>query len=489
MATISETLVVEEKKTYNLSIDLYNVFLTTDATVLNGKTITATKGTETVTATMTNGVAKFNLSAGNWEVAGIPITVVDGQTYTKQIVVFAYHYSENDSNPDSGNYPSGYDNHGWTPFAMDLSTGIPNYGSWNPSGANADKLAWFYPKSCMLKYNGTVDYYLSETDETKKEDGITASDVANSSYGGNAMMEWGQNGYRHYWKLVPDQDSKGWTFVVSNAEVLNCKPWNHYDANDNVNRHWYTAKYFGSNVSKKLRSISGGSNFVNNTRNTEVTYARANNTNANIIWDTEVFCDYQYIGLLCCLLAKNNNTQAKFGAGRSASGNSSAIGQGTMNGTGLFYGKSNGTEGVKIFGMENFYGNLWRSIRGLISSSGAIKVKMTHGTADGSTASDYNFDGTGYITACNYGGNNSHGYINHMYVTDKFMVPNGISGSETTYYTDYTWLYTSGTYYPLVGGNWNNPGGDGVFCYGLSNPASYTYASIGATISCKPLAE
>ena len=35
-----------------------------------------------------------------------------------------------------------------------------------------------------------------------------------------------------------------------------------------------------------------------------------------------------------------------------------------MNGKGMFYGKSNGTEGVKIFGMENFYGNLYRRVRG-----------------------------------------------------------------------------------------------------------------------------
>ena len=39
---------------------------------------------------------------------------------------------------------------------------------------------------------------LMKNDETKKVDG-TASDVGNSSYGGNAMMEWGQL----WWKLDP----------------------------------------------------------------------------------------------------------------------------------------------------------------------------------------------------------------------------------------------------------------------------------------------
>ena len=208
-------------------------------------------------------------------------------------IVFAFHYSENDSDPDSVTYPAGYDNTGWTPFEMNLTTGVPNYGSWDPAGTNANKLKWFYPKSCMLKYDGTVDYYLSESDETKKADGVTASDVANASYGGNAMMEWGQDGKMIYWKVVPDSDGKGFTFVVSNGPSdSDMHAWNHYDANGNLTPHFYTAKYFGSNVSSKLRSISGQSNMVSQTRNTEVTYARANNTGADIIWDTEVYADW-----------------------------------------------------------------------------------------------------------------------------------------------------------------------------------------------------
>jgi hypothetical protein len=41
----------------------------------------------------------------------------------------------------------------------------------------------------MVKTDGTVDYYLDPDDYTKKADG-TASDVANTSYDGNAFMQW-----------------------------------------------------------------------------------------------------------------------------------------------------------------------------------------------------------------------------------------------------------------------------------------------------------
>ena len=487
MATISKTLAVEEPKTYSLSIDLYNVFLTTDATILEGETYTATNGTDTVTATMTNGVAKFILSAGTWDVAGIPLTVVAGQEYTLPIVAFAFHYSENDSSPTSVTYPSGYDNSDWVnPFIMNLTTGVPSYGAWDPAGENADKLAWFYPKSCMLYYNGKVAYYLNENDETKKADG-TASDVASTAFGGNAMVEWGQDGRKIWWKIVPDSDSKGFTFCVANGKVDDdYHAWNHYDANGNLTDHFYTPKYFGSNVSSKLRSISGQSNFVSNTRNTEVTYARANNTTSAIEWDTEVYCDWLLVAMLCCLMAKSMNTQVAFGYGRCASGNSSAIGQGTMNGKGMFYGKSNQTEGVKVFGMENPWGNIWRGIRGLLYVSGTKKVKLTHSTIDGSTVGDYNFDGSGYISAGAISGT-SGGYISHAHINEKYILPATVSGSETTYYADGCW-FASGTMYAVVGGRWSLAGLDGAFCVHLNTAASNTGANVGASISCKPLA-
>ena len=298
-------------------------------------------------------------------------------------------------------------------------------------------------------------------------------------------MEWGQDGKMIWWKLVPDQDAKGFTFVVANCQAdSSMHAWSHYDANGNLTPHFYTAKYFGSNVSSKLRSISGQSNMVSQTRNTEVQYARANNTDANVIWDTEVYADWFLIGMLCCLMGKSMNTQAKFGKGNNNT--SAAIGQGTMNGKGMFYGKNDNGSGVKVFGMENFWGNIWRAIRGLVTVAGTVvKVKLTHGTQDGSEASDYNFDGTGYLTRSAITGT-SGGYINAMDINEKGLTPKTVSGSETTYYTDGCWL--AANCYAIVGGNWGYAGRDGALCVNLGNAASDTAANVGAALSCKPLA-
>ena len=71
----------------------------------------------------------------------------------------------------------------------------------NPSSslaiATADmgdwKNTWIYNRfrPCMLKTNGKVDYFLDPDDISKKMDG-TASDIENTSYDGNAMVQIGQ---------------------------------------------------------------------------------------------------------------------------------------------------------------------------------------------------------------------------------------------------------------------------------------------------------
>lgn len=68
---------------------------------------------------------------------------------------------------------------GMTPAFMNTAKSEFYYGTW--------KDAFFTPKPCMLKFDGTVDYYLDPNDYTKKADG-TASDVENTSYQGLSLI-------------------------------------------------------------------------------------------------------------------------------------------------------------------------------------------------------------------------------------------------------------------------------------------------------------
>lgn len=403
----------------------------------------------------------------------------------REYVQFAFHYSENDSSPASVTYPAGYDNSDYTDtFYVDLSTGVPHYGDWDKTD---DKNKWLFPKPCMLKYDGTVDYYLDENDETKKEDG-TASDVANSSYAGNAMIEWGQDGRKLYWKIVPDSDGKGFTFVIASAQVDNdMQPWNHYNCKGEIAEHFYTPIYFGSSDGTRLRSISGGTNYVNNAATAELTLAKANNLTSDEIWNTEVYCDFLLTAMLCILISKSTNSQAKFGYGRCSSSNQSAIGQGTMNGKGMFFGKSDQTSGVKVFGMENPWGNLWRRIAGLINANGTVKLKLTYGKQDGSTVEGYNTTGSGYISHGTMTGT-SGGYTSHMNITNRGITPETISGSDSTYYCDGAWFNNGQVDYAIVSGGWLDGLRVGCLYVTLTHPVSTAGTNLGAALSCKPLA-
>lgn len=376
------------------------------------------------------------------------------------------------SPPGRVTYPSDVDNAGFTPAAMNFSSGVFNYGSWN-----IEPGAKFMPRPCMLTYAGVVDHYLNPNDYTKKTDG-SASSVANTSFGGNAMMEWPKIWVKRW------EENGVYHFRCSDIQIdKDYECWSNYDRLNNQIDHFYTPIFFGSNVSNKMRSISGQANLVSQNASTEITYAKANGND----WYTEVLADRLLIQDLLVMMAKSTDGQTAYGSG--VSNASAAIGQGTMNTKGMFWGSNNTTSGVKVFGMENLWGNLWRRTAGWINANGTQKVKLTRGTHDGSTATDYNTDGSGYLTVPGATpSGTSGGYIKTMKTMPYGRIPYDASGSATTYEADSLWFNNSQSNYAVVGGGWSDGLRCGPFCAYLIAAASYSSAGIGAALSCKPLA-
>ena len=389
--------------------------------------------------------------------------------------IFGYDLDKDDENPFTRvSYPADVDNTVYTPAFMDFTNDVFNYGSWNFKPGEK-----FMPNPCMLLYNGTVGYYLKPNDNTKKSDG-TASDVADTSYGGNAMMEWGLL-YTKRW-----EENGVYKFRVSNVRIdADWECWCNYDINNNVIPHFYTPIYFGSYDGTRMRSLSGQSNMVSTTAQQEIDRAK---TNGSDIWYTEVTSDQKLIEDLAVLMCKSTAIQEKYGTGRISA--SSAIAPGTMNTKGMFWGDNGGTNGVKIFGMENPYGNIWRRKAGYTYNVGVQNIKLTRGTHDGSTATDYNITGDGYISISNsIITGSSGGYITEMITTPFGRFSKALGGSQTTFEADVCWH--NDTYngcYALVGGNWNNGRPCGLFCVDLANAPSNAASNIGASLSCKPLA-
>lgn len=332
---------------------------------------------------------------------------------------------------------------GMTPFTMDLSTGIPNYGDW--------KDTFFMPRPCMLHSDGTVDYYLDPNDLTKKEDG-TASDVTDTTYDGNAMMEW----LVIYMSILGDGDKIQVRFSPEKIDST-FHAFANTARNGNIT-NFYTPIYNGSNVGDKLRSMSGQTIMQSKTASQEETLAEANGSG----WTIEKMADRMLINNLLFLMSKNLDTQTAFGSGYTYGGSASNFVQtGTLDDKGLFYGLSNTSTPVKVFGMENYWGQQWRRLIGWMHISGTQKVKLTWGTEDGSTVTGYNFTGEGYIAIPSSTPTGTSGnYISKVFATPYGILPIEAFGSSTTKFCDGLWFNNASTICAVVGG----ASGDGVRC-------------------------
>ena len=377
---------------------------------------------------------------------------------------------------------------GMTPAAMNYTSGAFDYGSWED--------AFFMPRPCMLKSDGTVDYYLNPNDYSKKADG-TASDIADASYDGNAMMEWGRNGKKIWIKFTPIGAKSGKIQIADTQIDDGFNDYAFHNCNGISASHFYTPIYNGSmDTNSKLRSLSGKTVSNKTTGTAEITAAKKNNAGTDELWNIECFADRLLINALLILMSKSLDAQTKFGQGLNTSGTEAindGFSTGVHNAKGLFYGTNSGaaatyTNAVKVFGMENYYGFQWRRTNGLILRSGAIKYKLCYGKEDGSLVEGYNTTGENYKDAGTGVTGTSGNYIDQMKFTDDGMFPETLNGDSTHYYCDACWYNNSDNRFALFGGNSAHGATVGAFCVDLDYGVTSAGWIHGASVSCKPLA-
>ena len=448
--------------------------------------------------------------------------IYDADTPTSDTIIYGWHVDPDESDPAAAiTYLE--DAVGMTPAAMGSTTF--SYGSWEN--------AFFMPKPCMLKSDGTVDYYLNPNDYTQKLDG-TASDIDDLSYDGNVMIEWPLI----FWKYEAGSAEGEGYFYVSNRRVddsFNC--WCNYDADGNIIPHFYTAAYNALIYDGKMRSISGYKTaevvetsysqnstyavgdkvlidmkqyqcitaietpepfdeskwtqipYNNGMRMSEdVDFALENNLTDKEEWNIEVFADRMLINGLLILIGKSLDTQAVFGKGM-CQVNGTTVGNyttGTANQLGLFWGRTSlNNLQVKVFGIENYWGLVFRRTLGLYIASNGYKYKLTYSTIDGSTTEGYNGDGTGYIeSGADYSVYSKSYIVKCKYGKFGYLPIELTSGSSSTYYAD---THNGGrSCCVMYGGGNANAGGCGATAF---DNVTYTSAATGysSCLSCKPL--
>ena len=389
--------------------------------------------------------------------------------------VYEFVIDPNDSNPKTCVSYVGT-NKDYTPAFMDYDKDEFNYGDWD----KAFFMGLFRP--CMLNPNGTIKHYLDPNDYTLQADGVTPSDVANTSQDANAMVEIGQ-----IW-LKEEEVNGRFHISIANEKIsddYDC--YTHIKSDGTYNEFIYRSIYDGCNLNSKIRSLSGQAICKNVAGDTQISYAKANGNN----WGIDEYNLRRLINYLLILIGKSLDTQTTFGTGRYSGGSQQSNNQlntGTLDKKGMFYGDdSNGA--VKVFHIENWWGNIWKITNGVIQSAGKLLYKMCKSTQDGSTASDYNTTGSGYIES----GVVATGTITEQYIKKMNLVPglglvptNTAGGSSSTYFCDGWWSNSSVVGFarfgchPVVGLL------VGAFAFGVASAVSLSVWSFGVSLSYNP---
>ena len=144
--------------------------------------------------------------------------------------------------------------------------------------------AFFLPKPCMLRWDGTVDYYLDIRDYRRKDGLRESSNISDPDYDGNAMMEWGRHNLNgtvspFYWCYEPTSDNiRGGTFTISTHRVNEkMDAWNFYNYKNELADAFYTgithgvysyditnSKFGGKRVLRSILPKSDGTNTYKN---------------------------------------------------------------------------------------------------------------------------------------------------------------------------------------------------------------------------------
>ncbi len=436
-----------------------------------GSTVTASKGPAVLTAEESNGVWQFNVpSLGDWVIS----CTKDGHTGNKTVSVdevkeykvrtsygyrYGYRIKKGEGSP-SARVEYLFDAVGMTPAHMDFTRGIFDFGDWG------DK--WFVTenKPCMLKSDGTVDYYLNPNNYAQKEDG-TASDVANTAYDGNAMSLLPQVWVHRY------EDSDWQYEIISDVQYdSNYKAYAHTRADGTI-ADWFAWSMFGGSKdgSGKMRSLSGLALSQSLTAQQEIDACKLNGTK----WYTHTWSQRELIRTLLVLMGKSTDTQSVFGNGNCQGSNSASalLATGTLKDKGQFFGYNSANQQVKVFHIEGFWGDQWDRTAGVIGG----KVKMTP-EGQGYRVTDTN----GYHdTGISVPGNGS--YISEMSCDEYGMIPKVCSGSATTYFPDGCW---GGTGYLIAGACASIASTfGGAFSFVVVDAPSHAAWDVGCGLSCE----
>lgn len=174
-----------------------------------------------------------------------------------------------------------------------------------------------------------------------------------------------------------------------------------------------------------------------------------------------------YLQVMYLLKYRHLNAQAVIGRGF-VDGNTGSIGTGGTDAKGMTYGESTGKQQMKLFGIEDFWGNVYEWVRAVRTGNDReyIITNPTNGAEE---------------TIGYYGLNDVNGYTTLAVGNVKGgFLPIAAGGSATTYYCD-TGYRTKDSIF-IFGGAWNKGSEAGAFFSVVSSNPDATGADVGARL-------
>lgn len=301
---------------------------------------------------------------------------------------------------------------GMCPAKMNYETGTFDYGDW----ANV----WFVKnnKPCMVNMDGSVAYDLNPNDYTKRATG-EPSQVADPSAAMNAMSAIPQCWIKRY-------TDGNYRYVIL-CEIQYDEGYKAYahTRTDGTLAPFIYAPIFKGYVDgeEKLRSLSGVSPMHDMTLKQEITAAKRNGPS----WSITSWSLWSLLRDLLVLMGKSCNLKEIYGTGHTKDPDSKRefLKTGTLNNKGQFFGDNTSLNAMKVFHIENLWGDRWDRVMGILLQGDHYKVKMT-------PQGGYNLTGEGYrVIQRRVGGSTAGGIVSaHYSEYGRFSIWGGGSSIE-----------------------------------------------------------
>lgn len=365
------------------------------------------------------------------------------------------------SNPSTARVEYIGKNMNFTPMSANFNNGEVNYGSWGTMPTIV------HNKPAMVKTDGTFDYWLDEDDYTKREDGVTSSDVDNLDYDGNAFS-W----FDGIWmKVIQTGTDLEVRFAYSQLEP------DYFEVCPTGSEGVWLPMFYGyahgsSAATAKMRSIANTSCLGNTTGNTTTAaqYTSIRN-NGN---------DYYFYGgkLLECIIMLQFMWFKTTNSDDICRGNQDGYNASAADGR---YGtKSNPVVGGGQFYLTNDGKSANKVLHSLVLATYDVWLRNPYiMTVNGTyyVSKDYAYDTTAAgltntgVTAP------SQGYIKELqYIPGFGFLPKTTGGSTSTYYCDHFWINASITSLAFCCGSCGNGRDDGLralYCVGTPGNSNW----------------